>query len=139
MTSKLFMKLCATVVMVGSMMSAHAGDTIIWRGWTDFGSCNRVKWYKDDLGIRWPTNESVGQTVSAEIYLARTVDEIAKNRLMSCALKGVIAAGSTALITSGASAWPAFKVTFDACLTSEGLVQFLTDNISIRHESKCNW
>jgi hypothetical protein len=131
--------IAAVILCVVGNSTALAADTILWRGWMDFGSCNRVKWYKDDLGIRWPTNESVGQTVTAEIYLARTVDEVAQNRLKSCALKGVIAAGTSAIITSGSAAWPSFKVTFDACLTSEGLVQFLTDNISIRHESRCNW
>ena len=129
----------SSLLILFACTSAWGGDTILWRGWTDFGSCNRVKWYNDDFGIRWPTNESVGQTVTAEIYLARTVDELVLNRLKSCTLKGVIAAGTTALITSGSAAWPAFKVTFDGCLTSEGLIQFATDNISIRHTSHCNW
>ncbi len=116
-----------------------AGDTILWRGWADFGSCNRVKYYEDDFGITWPTNESVGQTINAEIYLARTVDEVAKNHLVSCALKGVAVAGGAALATSGSGAWPAFQGTFNACLTTEGLAQFIGDNISIRHETHCNW
>lgn len=138
-TQKYFYVLAVFVTMFGLSSYSYAGDTILWRGWADFGSCNRVKWYTDDFGIRWPTNQSVGQTVTAEIYLARTVDEVIINRLKSCALKGVIAAGSTSIITGGSSAWPAFKLAFDSCLTSDGLVDFLTDNISIRHDSHCNW
>lgn len=131
--------LVAAAFLLTLTTSAWAGDTILWRGWTNFGSCNRVKYYKDDFGISWPTNESVGQTLSGEIYLARTVDEVVANRLKSCALKGVAVAGATALLTSGASAWTTFQGTFSACLTSEGLLQFVGDNISIRYETKCNW
>jgi hypothetical protein len=116
-----------------------AGDTILWRGRADFGSCNRIKYYKDDFGITWPTNESVGQDITAEIYLARTVDEVIKNRLISCAAAGVLAAGATSLATSGAGAWPAFRGAFDACLTSQGLTQFISDNISIRTQTRCHW
>lgn len=134
------LKVASTFLLMSLLASqAVAAETILWRGWMDFGSCNRVKWYTDSFGIRWPTNESVGQTVSAEIYLAKTADEVVTNRLKSCAIKGVIAAGTSALITSGSAAWPAFKATFDACLSSEGLVDFLADNVSIRHESHCNW
>jgi hypothetical protein len=133
-----FLKIWALLTLFVSF-NVWAGDTILWRGWMDFGTCNRVKWYKDDFGIRWPTNESVGQTITGEIYLARTVDELITNRLKSCAIKGVVAAGTGALITSGSAAWPAFKATFDACLVSEGLVEFVADNISLRHDSHCNW
>lgn len=119
--------------------SSYADDTILWRGWMDFGSCNRVKYYKDDFGITWPTNESVGQELSGELYLARTVDEVVKNRLISCALKGVLAAGSAAILTGGSAALPAFKAAYYACLSSEGLVDFLTDNVSFRSETKCRW
>lgn len=118
---------------------AFAGDTIIWRGRTDFGSCNRVKYYKDDLGITWPTNESVGQELRAEIYLTRTVDEGIKNRLASCALKGVVAAGAASLITSGVGAWAAFRGAFDTCLSSTGLAQSISDSFSIRVDSHCRW
>jgi hypothetical protein len=118
---------------------AQAGDSILWRGWTDWGSCNRVKYYTDDFGIEWPTNESVGQTLTGEIYLARTVDEVVKNHLSSCALKAVAVAGYTALLTSGTSAWPVFTGAFNTCLWSEGLGQFVGDNISLRYSTSCNW
>jgi hypothetical protein len=106
---------------------ANAGDTILWRGWMDFGSCNRVKYYKDDFGITWPTNESVGQELHGEIYMARTLDEVAKNRVTSCALQGVATASVAALLTSG-TGWPVFKEVFYQCLRSEGLTNFLADN-----------
>lgn len=117
----------------------QAGDTILWNGWTDWGSCNRTKYYTDDFGNEWPTNESVGQTLNGEIYLARTVDEVIKNRLVSCVLKAVAVAGSVALLTSGASAWPTFTDSFNLCLKSDNLIQFAGDNISIRYETHCNW
>lgn len=104
----------------------------------DFHSCNRIKWYTDDFGIKWPTNESVGQELHGEIYMARTLDEVAKNRVTSCALKGVAAAGVGALLTGGGG-WPVFKESFSQCLSSEGLTDYLADNISIRTETKCRW
>lgn len=118
--------------------SAFSGDTILWRGWMDFHSCNRVKYYTDDFGMRWPTNESVGQELHGEIYLARSLDEVAKNRLTSCALRGVAASGVSTLLTGGGG-WPVFKETFSQCLKSEGLTDFIADNISIRTETKCRW
>lgn len=129
----------AFAALLAFPLAAFAGDTILWRGWMDFGTCNRVKYYKDDFGIRWPTNQSAGQTLSGEIYLARTVDEVVKNRLVSCALRAVAVAGGSALLTSGASAFPAFKGAFSSCLVEEGLGQFALDNISIRHTTSCNW
>lgn len=134
-----FFRVVAMLVILTCSTAAWAGDTILWGGWADFGTCNRVKWYTDDFGIRWPTNEQVGQTITGEIYLARTVDELVTNRLKSCALQGVVAAGATALLTSGGGAWPAFQGAFNACLTSSGLGDFLADNISIRQTTHCNW
>jgi hypothetical protein len=127
------------MILLMSTATALAGDTILWRGWMDLGSCNRIKWYTDSFGIRWPTNESVGQTLTGEIYLARTVDEVAKNHLTSCAAKAVVTAGATAILSSGSGAWPAFLGSFNTCLTSEGLAQFIGDNISIRYDTHCNW
>ena len=131
--------LAAISMLISLSSEAMAGDTILWRGWTNFGSCNRVKYYKDDFGLTWPTNESVGQILNGEIYLARTVDEVMTNHLKSCALKAVAVAGATALLTSGASAWATFQGTFNTCVTSEGLAQFAGDNVSIRFDTKCNW
>lgn len=115
------------------------GETVIWKGWADFGSCNRVKYYKDDFGITWPTNESVGQTIDAEIYIAPTVTDVIKNHIASCALTGVAAAGATAIATGAAGAWPAFTGAFWSCTTSMGVTQFVGDNISVRYETHCNW
>ncbi|MDO9178042.1 MAG: hypothetical protein Q7U16_06915 [Agitococcus sp.] len=133
---------CIVIVSAISFIfisETQAGDSILWRGWTNFGSCNRMTHYYDDFGLPWPTNESVGQTLNGEIYLARTVDEVAKNHLSSCALKAVAVAGASALLTSGASAWPVFTSSFNTCLTSENLTQFIGDNISIRYDTHCNW
>ena len=129
----------AALLACVSSVETWAADSILWRGWADIGSCNRIKYYTDDFGNPWPTNESVGQTLTGEIYLAQSVDEVAVNHLKSCALKGVVAAGATTILTSGAAAWPTFKVTFNSCLTSEGLTNFLGDNISIRYDTHCNW
>lgn len=135
------MNIKTLIIAVGLIGSgpAWAGDTILWRGWMDFGSCNRVKWYSDSFGIKWPTNESVGQRLEGEIYLARTVDEVVKNRLTSCALKAAAATGAAALLTSGTGALATFKGAYAACLTSEGLAEFALDNISLRTQTHCNW
>lgn len=129
----------ASFLALAPVNNAFADETVLWHGWMDFGSCNRVKWYTDDFGIRWPTNESVGQELSGDIYLARTVDEVIKNRLQTCVIKGVAAAGMSSLFTGGSSSWAVFKASFDACLTSDGLVDFISDNISIRTDTHCRW
>lgn len=127
--------LATCIAMVGSACA----ETVLWNARADLGSCNRIKYYTDDFGFEWPTNESVGQTIDAEIYMAGTLDEFLENRVRSCALQGVAAAGASGLMTQGTAIWPTFAATFNACISSVDVTDIAADNLGLRVETHCNW
>ena len=134
------LSLSVFALLVGVASSASAEETILWDGWLNIQPCSRVEWYTDDLGIRWPKPPEVApQELHGQIFMAQTLEEVAKNRVATCVAQGVASAGFSAIMTSGAAAWPTFVTAFNACLTGEGLAQLIGNTISIRYDTSCRW
>lgn len=118
--------------------SAFAEPRSFEFGWMDFGSCNRIKYYKDSLGIPWPTNESAGQRLIG--YVKADIPNSGEliSKVQKCVGVGVAAAGLGAMLTGPQGAWPVFSSAFNACISVEGAA-ISASALQVTVESRCNW
>jgi hypothetical protein len=134
----------AAILWLCSSAIAHAEKIPLWEGSANIVPCTTVEWDNSGVfGTPSPTVRTADQVIKATFYVnVRNFSEIADNiesTAKACASRAAVAAGITALVTSGAGAWEVATATFESCVQDDSDLYNNIIDWGLDTDTSCDW